>query len=250
MLFRSLGLINERYRWLPYNYTLAYENASQGLPMVRPLNFYSKQNTCFDNIDDQYLWGRDVMVAPVMTQGATSRNITFPCGQWVDYNNPTKTYGCGETVEYAAPLEVLPLFVRAGAFIPQADYKMGNTGDYTNDRYTVKYFPVDGVKSSYTMFEDDRKSTRSLADNAYRLITFTGDASASATTITLKSEGTYAGAKASKKMTIELNGITAKPASATINGKKTSIKYNAKNSTATITFNWNVANEATIVVNK
>lgn len=245
-----LGLINERYRWLPYNYTLAYENASQGLPMVRPLNFYSKQNTCFDNIDDQYLWGRDVMVAPVMTQGATSRNITFPCGQWVDYNNPTKTYHCGETVEYAAPLEVLPLFVRAGAFIPQADYKMGNTGDYTNDRYTVKYFPVDGVKSSYTMFEDDRKSTRSLADNAYRLITFTGDASASATTITLKSEGTYAGAKASKKMTIELNGITAKPASATINGKKASIKYNAKNSTATITFNWNVANEATIVVNK
>lgn len=245
-----LGLINERYRWLPYNYTLAYENASQGFPMVRPLNFYSKQNTCFDNIDDQYLWGRDVMVAPVMTQGATSRNITFPCGQWVDYNNPTKTYHCGETVEYAAPLEVLPLFVRAGAFIPQADYKMGNTGDYTNNRYTVKYFPVDGVKSSYTMFEDDRKSTRSLADNAYRLITFTGDASASATTITLKSEGTYAGAKASKKMTIELNGITAKPASATINGKKASIKYNAKNSTATITFNWNVANEATIVVNK
>lgn len=100
------------------------------------------------------------------------------------------------------------------------------------------------------MFEDDRKSTRSLADNAYRLITFTGDASATATTITLKSEGTYAGAKASKKMTIELNGITAKPASATINGKKASIKYNAKNSTATITFNWNVANEATIVVNK
>lgn len=245
-----LDLINERYRWLPYNYTLAYENASQGLPMVRPLNFYSKQNTCFDNIDDQYLWGRDVMVAPVMIQGATSRNITFPCGQWVDYNNPTKTYGCGETVEYAAPLEVLPLFVRAGAFIPQADYKMGNTSDYTNDRYTVKYFPVDGVKSSYTMFEDDRKSTRSLADNAYSLITFTGDASATATTITLKSEGTYAGAKASKKMTIELNGITAKPASATINGKKASIKYNAKTSTATITFNWNVANEATIVVNK
>ena len=51
-------------------------------------------------------------------------------------------------------------------------------------------------------------------------------------------------------MTIELNGITAKPASATLNGKKVSVKYNAKNSTATISFNWNVANEATIVVNK
>ena len=66
----------------------------------------------------------------------------------------------------------------------------------------------------------------------------------------LSSEGTYAGAKASKKMTIELNGITARPAKVTINGKKASVKYNAKNSTATITFNWNIANEATIVVNK
>lgn len=245
-----LNLINERYRWLPYNYTLAYENASQGLPMVRPLNFYSKQDTRFDNIDDQYLWGRDVMVAPVMTQGATSRNITFPCGKWVDYNNPTTTYNGNETISYNAPLDVLPLFVRAGAFIPQADYKMGNTGDYTNDRYTVKYFPVDGVKSSYTLFEDDRTSTRSLADNAYRLITFTGDANATATTITLKSEGEYAGAKASKKMAIELNGITAKPAGATINGKKASVKYNPTTSTATITFNWIVAQPTTIVVNK
>lgn len=245
-----LSLVKTRYQWLPYNYTLAYENASQGLPMVRPLNFYSKQDTRFDNIDDQYLWGRDVMVAPVMTQGATSRNITFPCGKWVDYNNPTTTYNGGEIINYNAPLEMLPLFVRAGAFIPQANYKMGNTGDYTNDCYTVKYFPVDGVKSSYTMFEDDRMSTRSLADNAYRLITFTGDANATATTITLNSKGEYAGAKATKKMTIELNGITAKPAGATINGKKASVKYNAKTSTATITFNWNVANEATIVVNK
>ena len=245
-----LNLIKERYRWLPYNYTLAYENASQGLPMVRPLNFYSKQNTRFDNIDDQYLWGRDVMIAPVMTQGATSRDITFPCGKWVDYNNPTKVYGCGETINYPAPLEVLPMFVRAGAFIPQADYKMSNTGDYTTSRYDVKYFPVEGVKSSYTMYEDDLKSTRSLLENTYSLITFTGDATSDATIITLNNNGTYAGACPVKTMTIELNGITAKPSSATINGKKATIKYNASTSTATISFKWNVADETTIIVNK
>jgi hypothetical protein len=114
----------------------------------------------------------------------------------------------------------------------------------------VKYFPVKGVKSSYTLFEDDRKSTKSLADNAYRLITFSGDDNATTTTVTLKSEGNYIGAKDSKKITLEFNGFTTKPTGATINGKKVSVKYNANNTTATITFNWDVANEATIIVNK
>ena len=156
-----LPLIKERYRWLPYNYTLAYENASQGLPLVRPLNFYSPGSDRFDDITDEYLWGRDILVAPVMTQGATRRTIVLPDGLWVDYNNPGRLYNGGDTVTYPAPLEVLPLFVRAGAIIPQADYGMQSTEDYRTDRYTINYYPYLG-KSEYTLFEDDRKSPGSL----------------------------------------------------------------------------------------
>ena len=84
-------LIKTRYRWLPYNYTLAYENASKGLPLVRPLNFRNHDETLSD-IDDQYLWGDDVLVAPMLEKNAKSRTVILPDGIWVDYNNPEISY--------------------------------------------------------------------------------------------------------------------------------------------------------------
>ena len=245
-----LPLIKTRYQWLPYNYTLAYENASQGLPLVRPMNFYTEDKTKYDDIDNQYFWGKDVLVAPVLEKGATSRDILFPDGKWVDYNNPSSVFNGGDNIKYNAPLDVLPLFVRAGAFIPQADYKMGNTGDYTTAQYTVQYFPVNGVESSYTMYEDDCKSTRSLQDNQYSLITFTGADKDGNITIDINNKGTYTGAPAKKKMSIVVNNITAKPTQVTIDGKKVSAKFDKKNATLTVKFQWEVSNTITINITK
>ena len=169
------GLIKDRYRWLPYNYTLAYENATKGWPLVRPLEFHGKATGRFDNVRDEYLWGRDVLVAPVMTPGAESRKVVFPCGLWYDYNNPLQTYCCKDTADYAAPLSVLPLFVRAGAFLPMAEYAMDNTGDYNPAEISVRYYRQPEGKSTFTMYDDDRLSATSLAGGNYRLTTFTSD---------------------------------------------------------------------------
>lgn len=248
-----LNLIKERYRWLPYNYTLAYENATKGYPMVRPLNFYTTESSKYDDIDNQYLWGKDVMVAPVMEQGATSRSVVIPEGEWIDYNNPANIYSKNDTIDYPTPLETLPMFVRAGAFIPMADYKMGNTSDYNPARYTIAYYPTEGTESSYTMFEDDRKSTRSLADNAYSLITFTGNDTATATIINVECKGSYNGSPAKKELTFAIHNVSKMPATVTIDGKKAkkkAIKFDADNATLTITCNWEVAKELTIVVDK
>lgn len=83
-----LDLVKTRYRWLPYNYTLAYENASQGYPMVRPLNFDAHGATPYDSITDEYMWGSEVLVAPVLQQGARKRDIVVPDGTWIDYTTP------------------------------------------------------------------------------------------------------------------------------------------------------------------
>lgn len=238
-----LPLIRERYRWLPYNYTLAYENASQGQPLVRPLNFYTPGSKRFDDITDEYLWGRDLLVAPVMTQGATERQIIFPDGLWVDYNNPSRFYHGGDTITYPAPLSVLPLFVRAGAFIPQADYKMKSTGDYRTDSYTVNYYPYLG-KSEYVMYEDDRKSTSSLADNAYSLITFRGEASVEGISISVSAEGSYPGAPKTKEMVFKIHLIDVKPSEVIIDGKKaagSAWSYDATSSLLTVKARWTVA---------
>ena len=214
------------------------------------MNFYSSESNKYDDIVDQYLWGRDVMVAPVLTQGATSRQVVFPEGMWVDYNNPANVYAQGDTISYAAPLEVLPLFVRAGAFIPQADYEMENTGDYVTNRYMVKYFPVNGVESSFEMFEDDRMSTRSLQENAYAIVEFAGKADENQIVINLTNQGVYPEAPAVKKMTFEIANVDARPASVTINGKKVKSRYDKNTKTLTVTFDWSVATPATLVVEK
>lgn len=248
-----LDLIKTRYRWLPYNYTLAYENASQGLPMVRPLNFYSQSSTQYDDIEDQYFWGSDVMIAPVLEQGVVARRVVIPDGQWIDYNNPSKIYNGGDTIIYDAPLGVLPMFVKAGALIPQADYAMGNTGDYKTDDYTIKYFPVEGVGSEYTLFEDDCKSATSLEKEEYSLITFSGLETSESYELNVSNEGTYTGAPAQKQLTFVIYNVDSKPRQVMVDGKKLrgkAVKYNAEASTLTITFDWNVSANASLTIVK
>lgn len=245
-----LPLIKERYKWLPYNYTLAFENASQGQPLVRPLNFYSPGSHKFDDITDEYLWGRDVLVAPVTVQGATERRIVFPDGLWVGYNHPGRIYHGGDTITYPAPLEVLPLFVRAGAIIPQADYEMKSTEDYKTDSYTINYYPYLG-ESSYTLFEDDRKSTSSLTDEAYSLIDFRADASIEGINLTVSAKGTYPGAPKSKKLTFKIYLVDGDPSSVTIDGRKLkrgAWKYDRTASMLTFTTDWTVSNPLSIEI--
>ena len=230
-------LIKARYRWLPYNYTLAYENATKGYPLVRPLNFTDPKHT-FDSISDEFLWGNEVLVAPVMTEGATSRNITFPAGQWLDMAAPCTVHqGYSTITDYPAPLSVLPLFVRAGAFIPMADYKMENTGDYDPSRLTVNYYPVAGVDSEYTLFDDDRTSTGTIADKKHRLITFSG--SANGTRIRVSSEGGYLGAPNSINLTFVIHRAAA-PATFRANGRNIKPKFDEDAHTLTFSLRWPV----------
>ena len=214
-------IIRQRYNWLPYNYNLAYENTTQGLPLVRPLGFYESDNNIarYEAVTDQYLWGRDVMVAPVMQQGAVSRDITFPEGTWVDYNHPTRRYEGHTTVSYDAPIEVLPLFVRAGAFIPQATNKMENVGDYNPDKLEIRYY-ASNQPSEYTLFEDDMHSTETLGNGNHRLIRFSATPQAGSCVITIQGEGTFPGASPKKNYRLTLPGITTMPKQVKVNGKK------------------------------
>lgn len=230
-------IIKERYRWLPYNYTLAYENAAKGYPLVRPLNFTDPNHT-FDDISDEFLWGSEVLVAPVMTEGATQRKITFPAGQWVDFNNPDHVYQGYSTIDYPAPLDVLPLFVKAGAFIPMADYKMENTGDYNSSKFTINYYPVEGVESEYTLFDDNRLSPKSIEENQFRLIKFNGS-TAGDIQITATSEGSYNDAPADITLTFVIHRVAA-AARFRVNGRNVTPKYDDARHTLTFTFRWPV----------
>ena len=246
-----LPLIKERYRWLPYNYTLAYENHAYGTPLVRSIGFYEPGETKYDNIDDEYLWGKDVLIAPVMTQGATSRSVTFPAGTWVNYATPSKTYAGGSTITYNAPLEVLPMFVRGGSIIPTADYDMENTGDYKDTAYTLNVYPVAGCQGSYTLFEDDRTSTSTVENGKYALLTFTDSMTKSELEITLSKDAASPTTPSEKEIKLLVNNIQKAPKSVTIDGKRLNKKeyaYDKQNKVLSISGMWNPANARTITV--
>lgn len=205
----SKQYIKMRYEWLPYNYTLAYENARHGLPLARPLNFRgANPEVDFSALDDEYLWGDEVLVAPVMTEGARQRTVLFPEGEWISWWDPARKYDGGKSYTVPAPLDRMPLFVKAGSFIPQYEQPIENVGQYDPSYLSVRYYRSP-EKSEYTLFEDDRKSPTSLADGEYALIRFEADSRDGATEIKITTEGGYKGMPEMKMMEFSVIGISS-----------------------------------------
>ena len=106
-----------RYRMLPYIYTAARQCADTGLPMIRAMWLHHPDDPKAVATGDQYLWGRDLLVAPVVERGAISRRVYLPRGTWFDFWTEERLEG-GRDIERPVDLETMPLYVRAGAVIP------------------------------------------------------------------------------------------------------------------------------------
>ena len=240
--------IKMRYEWLPYNYTLAYENAAFGLPLARPVNFHSEAGTVDANSVDEYLWGPDVLVAPVLTAGARTRKVEFPAGSsWYDWANTARTFKGGTSASVAAPLESLPLFVREGAFIPQYTRPIENVTQYDQAHLQMKYF-MSGEPSDYTLFDDNRVDPETLEKGCYTLTRFEASREAGATTISIRREGAYPGMPAMRQIEFEVIG-GQKPTSIAIDGEllpASAWSYNA--ASRTLSFPLRLASEAKIVI--
>lgn len=115
--FRAIARL--RYRLLPYIYTQAEMTARTGLPLVRPLILEYQDDPRTHDIDDQYLLGRDLLVAPVFGT-ARERTVYLPEGEWIDWWTGER-YDGERTVQYVVALDRVPLFIRAGEILPQRE---------------------------------------------------------------------------------------------------------------------------------
>lgn len=242
-----LKLIRERYRWLPYNYTLAFENATQGWPLARPIDFFNGSDGALDEyFATEYLWGRDVLVAPVVTEGADSREVYFPAGSdWINANDTREIYRGGTTARIAAPLDVLPYFFRAGSLIPSADYLMENTGEYRSDEFTINYYP--GPDATAVLFDDNHLSPASIADGQYRLLKFATRTDAGGAEIAIASTGSFPGAPLSVRLNFKVNCLTA-PAAVSLNGTPLTCNFDEASRTVAFTVNYVCGPEAIVKI--
>src|SRR3712207_5339860 len=106
-----------RYRLLPYLWTLAVEAGRTSLPVVRPLLLEFPDDPGAVGVDDQYLLGDRLLVAPVLEEGARARRVYLPPGAWVDRATGEPVAG-GRHLVFDAPLDTVPLFHRGDTVLP------------------------------------------------------------------------------------------------------------------------------------
>jgi len=143
-----------RYRLLPYLYTAVHESVATGLPIVRALWLHYPDDAAAVRRGDQYLFGRNLLVAPVTSKGATSRRVYLPRGRWYDYWTGEAIDG-GREIERTVDLATMPLYVRAGAILPLGPV-IQHSGERSDEPLTLIVHP--GADGSFTLYEDDGES--------------------------------------------------------------------------------------------
>ncbi|MFZ2900875.1 MAG: TIM-barrel domain-containing protein [Saprospiraceae bacterium] len=189
--------IKLRYQLLPYNYTLAWENTTKGIPMMRPL-FYVDDNPALLDNTTTYLWGDNFLVSPVVEKGAATQKVYFPKNAcWFDFWTG-KAYEGGQEAEVPAGINDIPVFVKAGAFIPMVP-EMQSTKDYSSTHLILHYYHDASVTGGEGyVYEDDGKTK----NGSYELIRFKAE-NGEALTIDIQSNGgKYLGKP--KERTVEL----------------------------------------------
>ena len=140
-----------RYRMIPYIYSSYYQMYKTGAPLMQALVLQYPNDPNTYNIDDQYFFGRDLLVCPVTVKGAKTRTLYLPKGEWYDYWSGKKIEG-GRYINVVTPLENMPVFARAGAIIPmQPD--MLYEGEKALNPLTLDIYPSSG--STFNLYEDD-----------------------------------------------------------------------------------------------
>lgn len=140
-----------RYRLMPYLYSAVKETTETGLPVIRALWLHYPDDPAAVSRGDQYLFGRDILVAPVVEQGATSRTLYLPHGTWYDLWTNTKHDG-GQEITRDVDLSILPLYVHAGTILTMGPLKQ-YTGEQVDGPLTLTIYP--GADGATFLYEDD-----------------------------------------------------------------------------------------------
>lgn len=156
-----------RYELIPYYYDLFYECEKNGKPVIRPLILNYPNDEQVENMNDEFMVGENILVAPVVNPGQTKKMVYLPQGKWYDYFT-NKKYDGGQYIIVDSSLDTCPVFVKAGAFIPKYPV-MQYIGEKEITQINISYYP--GEPCEYIHYLDDGESMdyKDGKYNAYKL---------------------------------------------------------------------------------
>ena len=160
--------IRLRYRLLPYIYTTFIRAAETGAPVQRPLVFEYQYDPTVRDIDDEYLLGPDLLIAPVFAPGLTARQVYLPAGSWYDWHSDV-IVGGKRYVHTATPMEHIPIYARGGSVVPMWPDAPASTSGYHPSAIELHLF-VPGTDGTYhsRLQEDDGLTLAGLNGASYQ----------------------------------------------------------------------------------
>ena len=239
--------IQLRYDMLPYNYSLAFENALYGTPLMRPVAMAYGESDWFENADS-YLWGDGLLVSPVTSANQTVWPTKLPEGVWFDFFSDTKYQG-GQTVNYPLSQDNFPVWVKAGSFMPMAD-GLSRTEQFDARKIEMHYWHDNSVSSSsYTYYEDDGKNPASVEKGLYTKLQLSASVDEKAAlTLTLDSEGSYIGMPKQRDITYIVHGLSEKPQSVSIDGRRVPVMWDEKGKTLSLAISCDYQQSVKVVI--
>lgn len=160
----SKAAIELKYKLFPYLYTYSRKAHDTGLPITRGLFMEYPNDAEATKIDNQFLFGEEILVAPVLKKGERVKKVYIPEGEWIDFNDMKTEYLGGQSIAYKAPLNTIPIFVKKGSIIP-----MMPVMQYIHEKkdYPVFFhiFPnYQDESASFSLYEDDGLNQDYLKD--------------------------------------------------------------------------------------
>ena len=161
--------IELRYKFLPYIYDLFYKELETGLPVMRPLVLHYADDPEVRNLNGEFLVGEQMLVAPVLEQGATKKMVYLPEGVWYDYWTGEKLEG-KQYLLREAPIDVCPIYIKEGSILPMYD-----VCQYVGEKpYTTLHLLTTPGAATYEHFQDNG-TDYAYEEGAYNLYQFTMD---------------------------------------------------------------------------
>lgn len=231
--------IKLRYRLMPYLYTMAWQQTTSGFPLARPLMYEHPDDENLVDIFDTYYWGDNFLVAPILESGITERKVWLPDGDWFHFFT-NQTYTGKKWHQVPTTFSDIPVFVKAGSFIPMVN-SISSTDYYTTDTLYVRYYHHQNVaKASGIMFHDDGKDAKSLDNGKFELLKFNSDFAGSRLSISFTKEGRIDDARTgSRHIILEVHNLNKMPKKVAVKKKKQRFNYNKQSGTLSLPFNWN-----------
>lgn len=193
--------IKLRYTLLPYIYTLAAVNTMKGEPLMRPLFYYHPDDREAVNVDNEYYWGENMLIAPVLEKGAIQQQIYLPEGEWMDYHSSTIFQG-KTWINFPITINDMPIFIKKGSMIPMTSL-VYTIRDYNPNYIKLLVYP-DDKKSEFTQYEDNGTNALSIQNRDYETIEYQGNKINDGYLLKMERKGSWKEAPQQRKMEIQM----------------------------------------------